>query len=43
MEALKQDILLYPDAYQYERAERLHVSATGICTSYALLRFRWSS
>lgn len=30
MEALKQDILLYPDAYQYERAERLHVSATGI-------------
>lgn len=30
MQALKQDILLYPDAYQYERADRLHVSATGI-------------
>ena len=36
MEALKKDILLYPDAYQYERAERLHVSTTGIW--YALQR-----
>jgi len=36
MEALKQDILLYPDAYQYERAERLRVSTTGLW--YALKR-----
>jgi hypothetical protein len=31
MQALKQDILDYPDAYQYERAERLGVSQMGIC------------
>lgn len=30
MEVLKQDVIRYPDAYQYERAERLHVSRTGI-------------
>lgn len=30
IEALKEDIALYPDAYQYERAERLHVSRTDI-------------
>lgn len=30
MEALKKDIALYPDAYQYERAARLGVSAMGI-------------
>jgi transposase len=30
MEQLKQDIALYPDAYQYERAERLKVSPNGI-------------
>lgn len=30
MDALKEDIQLYPDAYQYERAERLGVSAMGI-------------
>jgi transposase len=30
MEALKEDIDLYPDAYQYERAERLGVSPTGV-------------
>ena len=30
MEALKQDIEQHPDAYQYERAERLHVSKGGI-------------
>ena len=30
MEALRQDIVLYPDAYQYERAERLGVSSMGI-------------
>ena len=38
MEALKEDIVLYPDAYQYERAERLHVSRTGIW--HALKRLR---
>lgn len=31
MQVLKQDILDYPDAYQYERAERLGVSQMGIC------------
>ena len=30
MEALKKDIETYPDAYQYERAERLGVTAMGI-------------
>ena len=30
MQALKQDVELYPDAYQYERAERLGVSEKGI-------------
>ena len=35
-EALKQDVKDYPDAYQYERAQRLGVSQTGI--GYALKR-----
>ena len=30
MEALKKDIQDYPDAYQYERAQRFGVTATGI-------------
>ena len=30
MEALKQEVEQYPDAYQYERAERLGVSRRGI-------------
>lgn len=30
MDALKEDIQLYPDAYQYERGERLGVSSMGI-------------
>ena len=30
MDALKQDIELYPDAYQYERATRFGVTATGM-------------
>lgn len=30
MEALKKDIATYPDAYQYERAERLGVTSMGI-------------
>ena len=29
-ETLKQDVLDYPDAYQYERAQRLGVSQKGI-------------
>ena len=30
MEALKPDVEVYPDAYQYERAQRLDVSHRGI-------------
>jgi hypothetical protein len=30
MEKLKLDVKLYPDAYQYERAERFGVSQRGI-------------
>ncbi|CAK0770965.1 transposase [Gammaproteobacteria bacterium] len=30
MEALKQDVEQYPDAYQYERAKRFGVSQSGI-------------
>jgi transposase len=30
MEALARDVELYPDAYQFERAERLGVSKSGI-------------
>ena len=30
MDALKKDIEMYPDGYQYERAERLGVSQPGI-------------
>jgi hypothetical protein len=30
MEALKRDVEKYPDAYQYERAQRLGVSQRGI-------------
>ena len=36
MEALKRDVEVYPDAYQYERAQRLGVSQRGI--GYALKR-----
>jgi transposase len=36
MEALKQDIETYPDAYQYERAQRLNVSPN--CVHFALKR-----
>lgn len=38
MEALKKDIEAYPDAYQYERAERLGVSKA--CIWYALKRLK---
>ena len=30
MDALKEDIKTYPDAYQYERAERLRVTPMGV-------------
>ena len=36
MEALKQDLIEHPDAYQYERAERLCVSIR--CVGHALKR-----
>jgi transposase len=36
MEALKRDIESYPDAYQYERAQRLNVSTN--CVHFALKR-----
>lgn len=36
MEALKRDIGSYPDAYQYERAQRLNVSTN--CVHFALKR-----
>lgn len=36
MNALAQDVIDYPDAYQYERAKRLGVSVQGI--NYALRR-----
>ena len=38
MEALKKDIEKYPDAYQYERAQRFGVTATGI--RHALKRLK---
>jgi len=40
MEALKHDIQAHPDAYQYERAERLNVSKAAIW--YALKRLKVS-
>ena len=36
MEALKKDVEVYPDAYQYERAKRFNVSQMGI--AHALKR-----
>lgn len=40
MEALKRDVDLYPDSYQYERAKRFKVSKTGIRS--ALIRLKLS-
>ena len=37
---LRKDVELYPDAYQYERAQRLNVSRRGI--GYALKRLGMS-
>lgn len=36
MSALARDVEQHPDAYQYERAERLHVSVSGV--AHALKR-----
>ena len=41
MEALKEDIRLHPDAYQYERAERFGVSQMGICSALKRLKVRY--
>ena len=32
-EALRRDVELYPDAYQYERAARLGASQQGVCSA----------
>jgi len=32
-EALRRDVELYPDAYQYERAARLGASQQGVCNA----------
>lgn len=32
-EALRRDVELYPDAYQYERAARLGASQQGVCAA----------
>ena len=37
-EALLEDFRQYPDAYNYERAERLNVSSSGICCALKRLR-----
>jgi len=38
MDALKSDVQTYPDAYQFERAQRLGVSRS--CIFYALKRLK---
>lgn len=40
-EALIEDIKKYPDAYNYERAQRLNVSAPGICSAMKRLRISY--
>jgi len=37
MEALKEDVIKYPDSYQYERARRFNVSRTGILRALSRL------
>jgi transposase len=39
MEALADDIGKYPDAYQYERAQRLDVSQRCVCDALKRLKF----
>lgn len=38
MEALAKDVELYPDAYQYERAERLGVKTRTVCGALKRLK-----
>jgi transposase len=47
LELLKQDVEAYPDAYQYERAERLKSSQSSVCRGLKELgitykKKRWS-
>ena len=37
-DALRRDVEDYPDAYQYERAERFKVSTRGICDALRRLK-----
>lgn len=41
MDALAKDVEMYPDAYQYERAERLGVSQRGICQALKRLKISY--
>lgn len=41
MEALKRDVELYPDAYQYERAQRLNVSESCVQAALKRLNIRY--
>jgi len=40
-ETLMEDITKYPDAFNYERAHRLNVSASGICCAMKRLRISY--
>ena len=40
-EALMEDVKKYPDAYNYERAQRLNVSTSGICCALRRLRISY--
>ncbi len=41
MDALKEDVKQYPDAYQYERAERLGVGQNCICNALKRLKISY--
>ena len=41
MELLKDDILNYPDSFQYERAQRFGVSASGIALALQRLKISY--
>ena len=38
MDALAKDVEMYPNAYQYERAQRFNVSQRGICDALKRLK-----
>ena len=40
-EVIKKDVGDYPDAYQYERAQRLGVSESGICCALKRLKITY--